>query len=95
MANHFGARVYGMINGAPPYADANGQTAFSQVFPFVVAPVVQIQSAGYTFWPLPNGTQVGGAYVYSVIVAPPTGLNVHGTQYVSDQTAAQLATSAG
>lgn len=91
----FTARVYGMIEGSPPYTDGNGATAFSRTIHFDVAGVVNLPSTPVTVWPLPNGTLVGNAYVYSVIQLPPTGLSVHGVQYVSDSSAATLATSRG
>lgn len=91
----FQARVYGMIQGSPPYTDGNGATKFDRVIPFDYAPIVNIPSAPVSIFSLPNGTLVGNTYVYSVISAPPTGLNVHGVQYVSDSSEASLATLRG
>lgn len=96
MAVAFNARVYGTINGSPPYTDANGQTAFSRTNAWNYAPVMSFPAGtGVQISPLPNGTLVGGAYVYSVIQVAPTGLNVHGEQYVSDSSAATLASARG
>ena len=94
-AAHFSTRVYGMIQGSPPFTDGDGQTAFSRVIDFNYAGVVSFPTTGTTFFPLPNGFVVGGAYVYSVIQVAPTGLNVHGAQYVTDSSVATLATAAG
>lgn len=95
-AAHLSARIYGEINGNPPYQNKAGATAFSLVKAYPTAGVVSLPTDGTSFWPLPNGYQMpSGAYVYSVITVPPTGLNVHGMQYVSDQSAASLATLAG
>jgi len=90
----FSARVYGMIEGSPPYTQ-DGVTNFSRTIPFDTAPLVNMPSTPVSIWPLPNGTLVGNTYVYSVIQVPPTGLSVHGVQYVSDSAAATLATSRG
>ena len=91
----FTATVYGTIQGSPPYANADGATAFSLITPFSYTPAVNIPSTGVQIFPLPNGVLVGGSYVYSVISMPPSGLNVHGIQYVSDSSAATLATARG
>ena len=94
-ASHFSTRVYGMVQGAPPFADANGATAFSRTIDFTYAGVVSFPTNGTAFFPLPNGAVVGGSYVYSVISVNPTGLNVHPWQYVTDSSVATLATLAG
>lgn len=94
-AAHFSTRIYGMIEGNPPYADGTGATSFSRTVDFSYAGVVSFPTTGVSFFPLPNGTQVGGAYVYSVISVAPSGLNVHGNQYVTDSSVATLATAAG
>lgn len=91
----FNANVYGMIQGSPPYTDQNGQTAFDRIIPFNVPGTVNLPSDGVQIFPLPNGTLVSGQYVYSVISLPPSGLNVHGVQYVSNQSVATLATARG
>lgn len=92
----FNARVYGEVQGAPPFTDANGATSFPRVIPFNSTGVWNLPSDGVGIVPLPNGFQMpGGSYVYSVIMLPPSGLNVHGVSYVSDQSAATLATSRG
>jgi len=94
-AAHFSARIYGEIEGQPPFQNASGATAFSRVKDWPASGIVSLPTTGTEFFPLPNGTQVGGAYVYSVIHIQPTGLNTHGTKYVSDTSAAALATLAG
>lgn len=91
----FTARVYGMIQGSPPYTDQNGATSFDRTIPFNYAPSMNLPSDGVQISPLANGTLVGNTYVYSVISLPPSGLNVHGVQYVSDSSAATLATNRG
>lgn len=96
-ASHFTARVYGFIEGAPPYVQ-NGVTAFSRAVAYNPAPLMSLPTAGTNFIGLPNGYQMGstnGSYVYSVIQVAPSGLNVHGVQYVTDQSVSTLATSAG
>lgn len=94
MATHFQARVYGEINGNPPYTNADGTTGFSRAIPYNYAGIVSFPNAGATFFPLPNGYQMGNGYVYSVINLPPSGLNTHGSQYVTDSTVSTLNTLA-
>lgn len=95
-AAHFSARIYGEINGNPPFQDGSGLSAFSLTKPFPSPQVNSFPTTGTTFWALPNGYQMpSGSYVYSVIEVEASGLNVHSTKYVSDQSAAALATLAG
>lgn len=94
-AAHFSARIYGAIEGNPPFTNGSGQTAFSRAIDYDYAGLVSFPTEGTTFHPLPNGYVVGGAYVYSVIRVAPSGLNVHGAQYVTDSSVATLATAAG
>jgi hypothetical protein len=94
-AAHFSARIYGAINGNPPFTDGDGASAFSLSTKFNYAGVASFPTTGVSFWPLPNGFDMGGgAYVYSVIRVEPSGLNVHGAQYVTDSSTATLATLA-
>lgn len=94
-AAHFTARIYGQIEGNPPYTNPSGATAFSRVIDFNYRGLVSFPTTGTSFFPLPNGMVVGGSYVYSVIQVAPSGLNVHGEQYVTDSSVATLATAAG
>jgi hypothetical protein len=94
-AAHFTTRVYGMVQGNPPFADADGVTAFSRTIDFSFAGNVSFPTTGTAFFPLPNGVKVGGAFVYSVIQVAPSGLNIHPTQFVTDSSVATLATLAG
>lgn len=94
-AAHFSTRIYGRIEGSPPFTDDDGATAFSRAIPFNSDGIVSLPTDGTAFWPLPNGFLMGNFYVYSVIVMPPTGLNVHGDKFVTDTSVATLATSAG
>ena len=92
----FSARIYGEVQGSPPFANASGQTSFARVIPYSTAQQFSLPSTPVTIVALPNGFQMpSGAYIYSVIMAPPTGLNVHGTNYVSDISEATLATNRG
>lgn len=97
-AAHFTARVYGFVEGSPPYLNSSGQSAFDRAVPFNPAPLMSLPTTGTNFVSLPNGVQMGstnGSYVYSVIQVAPSGLNVHPKQYVTDQSVTTLATSAG
>lgn len=96
MSVAFSTRVYGEVQGSPPFADGNGATAFSRVIPYSTAQIQNLPSDGVNVVSLPNGFQMpAGSYVYSVVQLPPTGLNVHGTQLVTDSSAATLATLRG
>jgi len=98
-AAHVSINVYGIAFGEPPFQNKAGNTAFSQDKIFPRSGVVSIPTDQVLYHPLYNGYQVknltGTFYVYSVIEVLPTGLNVHPTKYLSDQSVATLATSAG
>lgn len=95
-AAHFSARVYGEVEQAPPFQNDSGVTAFSRVKAHPSPQVHSFPTAGVTIWALPNGYQMpSGQYVYSVIEVLPTGLKQHSDKYVSEQSAATLATNAG
>lgn len=96
-AAHFSAGIYGEVEGNPPFQDANGASSFSRTKPWPTPGIVSLPTTGTQFYPLPNGVQLttGGFYVYSVIEIQPTGLNTHGTKYVSNASVATLATLAG
>lgn len=94
-AAHFSARIYGRVEGSPPFTTDAGTSGFSRIIDFNYRGIVSFPTDGTSFFPLPNGVVVGGAYVYSVIQVAPSGLNVHGAQYVTDSSVATLATAAG
>ena len=95
-AAHVTTRVYGMIEGSPPYTDGKGNAAFSRAIPFDYAGLWSIPTTGVNYVPLANGFAITpGVYVYSVIQVAPSGLAVHGQQYVTDTSVATLATDAG
>lgn len=92
MAQHVSARIYGEIQGVPPF-DAN---TISRVISYNTQSVGSFPVPPTTFYPLSTGIQMAnGSYVYSAIVSPASGLQVHDKVLVTDQTVAQLATSAG
>ncbi len=95
MATHVSATIYGDIEGNPPFQDAAGHSSFSRVKPYPSPLSQSFPTANVDFWALPNGYRMpAGQYVYSVIRELPTGLNVHGNQYVTDVSVATLATNA-
>lgn len=90
MAQHVSARIYGEIQGAPPFDN------IARVISYNTQSVASFPVPPATYYPLPSGLQMSnGSYVYSVIISPATGLQVHDKMFITDQTAAQLATSAG
>lgn len=91
----FIARVYGTVQGDAPWQNSAGQSDPSRVLPWTASQIVNFPSNVPIVTPLPNGMVVGGGYVYSVIEMPPTGLNVHGTKYVSDTSATAIAVLRG
>lgn len=96
MAAHFTTRVYGFIEGSPPYTNAAGQSAFSRAVDYSPAPLASLPTDGTVFFALPNGYQMAsGKYVYSVIQVPASGLQTHGVQYVTDSSVTTLATAVG
>lgn len=93
-AAHVSARIYGTIQGAPPFGNT------SDVGPSVVnawpqSVIMSFPTTGTIFHPVTSGFKVGNQYVYGIIEVQPTGLNVHGIKYASDTSAATLATNAG
>lgn len=94
---HVLCRVYGVVEGQPPFQNASGQANFSRVKQFPVAPNTYVPTNNLTIWPLPNGFNVGVQapfYVYSVLELPPAGLNTQGVKLVTDKSASTLATDA-
>lgn len=94
-AAHVSARVYGEIHGTQPFQNKAGAAAFDLVKPWPTPQIVSFPTDSTTFTPLSNGVFVSNFYVYSVIEVAPSGLNVHGSKYVTDTAAATLATNAG
>lgn len=99
MAVHFNARVYGEVQGSAPFARTNSsgqvESSLTRVIDFPFAGINSFPTDGVQLFPLPNGVLVGGAYVYTVIQLPPSGLNVHGMKYVTDSSVTALAAQIG
>jgi hypothetical protein len=95
-AAHFSTRIYGEIEGQPPFQNGSGAAAFSRVKDWPTSGIVSFPTTGTSFFPLSNGVKMAnGAYVYSVIEVQASGLNSHSTKYVTDTSVATLATNAG
>ena len=100
-AAHVSVNVYGLAFGSVPFQNKDGNAAFDNTKIFPHSGVVSIPTDQVLYHPLYNGYQVtnltGSFYVYSVIEVLPTGLaNAgHATKYLSDQSVATLASSAG
>lgn len=95
--SHITINVYGEVEGNPPFQTSAGVTSFSREKIFPKPGAVSFPTDQVSYHPLPNGYLVnnlnGNFYVYSVIEVQPSGLNVHGTKYISDQSVATLATN--
>lgn len=88
----FITRVYGAIQGAPPYI---GAQPFSEQVAFSQGQIANFPSTGTEIWPLSQGIQFGNMYCYSIVIVPPSGLQQYGKKYATDQTVATLATLRG
>lgn len=87
------ANVYGTVQGQPPFGAALSSPDRSIFWATPVA--MNFPTTGTVFHPVSPGVQVAGTsnYIYSVIEVQPTGLNVHGVKYASNQSVATLATN--
>lgn len=95
-AAHFSTRIYGEVQGQPPFQNGSGAASFSLIKDWPTSGIVSFPTTGTSFFPLSNGVKMAnGAYVYSVIEVQASGLNVHSTKYVTDTSVATLATNAG
>lgn len=98
MAIHTSANIYGELEGTWPYINSRNSTIDpSRIIDYGQPILGSFPNQTVEFLTIVGGLQmpVSGAYVYSIINVPPSGLNVHGQQLVTDQTVAQLATAAG
>lgn len=88
------ANVYGQVFGQPPFQGSNSQDAFSRLVVWDSPTSMSFPTTGTIFHPVSPGQQVGntGNYIYSVIEVQPTGLNVEGDKFASNQSVATLAT---
>lgn len=91
-AAHFSANVYGMAYGKPPYG--TGLSSPDRNVFWETPVVMSFPTTGTVIHPVSPGVQVGNTsnYIYSLIEVQPTGLNVHGDKYSSNQSVATLAT---
>ena len=94
-AAHLTTNVYGLAFGNPPFGTDVGSP--SRIVFWDAAQPMSFPTTGTVFHPVTPGIQVGNTsnYIYSLIEVQPTGLNVHGDKYASNQSVATLATAAG
>lgn len=87
------ANVYGTIQGQPPFG--TGLSSPDRDIFWTTPVSMNFPTTGTVFHPVTPGIQVGNTsnYIYSVIEVQPTGLNVHGVKYCSNQSVATLATN--
>ena len=96
-ASHVTSGIYGQVFCKPPYIGETSNDAFARLVEWD-SPVQMSFPTGQTvFHPVSPGQQVGNSsnYIYSVIEQVPSGLNVDGPKYASNQSVATLATNAG
>ena len=94
-AAHVSTNVYGFVEGAPPFG--TGLASPTRTVFYETPIVMSFPTTGTIFHPVSPGVQVGATsnYIYSIVEVQPTGLNVHGMKYASNQSVATLATNAG
>lgn len=87
------ANVYGMAYGSPPFG--TGLSSPDRTLFWDTPVSMNFPTAGTVFHPVSPGIQVGNTsnYIYSLIEVLPTGLNIHGAKYLSNQSVATLATN--
>lgn len=90
---HVSARIYGMIQGSPPFGNT-AETLPARVDPWPVTPVMSFPTESTIFHPVSSGFLVGTKYVYGIIEVLPSGLQAHGQKYATDTPGATLATNA-
>lgn len=96
-AAHVTSGIYGQVFGNPPYQGETSNDAFTKFVSWDSPVQMSFPTTGTVFHPVSPGQQVGNTsnYIYSVIEVQPTGLNVQGNKYASNQSVATLATNAG
>lgn len=96
-AAHVSVNVYGQVWGKPPYQGDNSTDAFTRFVQWDQPTSMSFPTAGTIIHPVFPGQRVGNTsnYIYSVIEVQPTGLNVEGDKFASNQSVATLATAAG
>jgi len=94
ITGHVTTRVYGQVFGTPPFQNASGAAALTNVKPFPAPPIAGVSVAGANIWPLANGVLVGNSYVYAVIELPPAGLNQPTVKLATSDSATTLITNA-
>ena len=93
--NSFSIRVYGQVDGAPPYStSAGGNLASTQATFGTPLEANFPASTPINVWPVGGYGAVmgGGVTCYAVLEIQPTGLNINPERYVVQQTVAQVAT---
>lgn len=94
-AAHVTASIYGTVQGSPPFGA--GLPSPTRQFNWPTPTTLSFPTTGTVFYPVSPGIQVDNTsnYIYSIIEVQPTGLNIHGDKYTSNQSVATLATNAG
>lgn len=87
------ANVYGLVEGQAPFGATLGSPGRVIEWPSAVS--MNFPTTGTIFHPVSPGIRVGNTsnYIYSIIEVQPTGLNVHGQKFASNQSVATLATN--
>jgi len=92
MAVHFNTRVYGMIEGNPPFTAA---APGSRIIDWGSSAIMNFPTNNTIIHPFLQGVKVANFYCYGIVEVLPSGLNVHGQKYATDTSAATLASTIG
>ena len=96
MANNLGflVRVYGTVDQQPPYKATNGNLSGIQAtYPTDQILISSFPSTPINVWNVAGGVKMGGSVIcYGVIEVPASGLQVHSTKYVTQETATAINT---
>lgn len=93
--NSFSIRVYGQVDGAPPYSTTAGGNLASTQATFATPLEANFPAATpINVWPIGGygAVMAGNTSCYAVLEIAPQGLNIHPERYVVQQTVAQVAT---
>lgn len=94
MAVHFNTRVYGMIEGTPPFTAAQPG---ARVMDWSSSAIMNFPTNNTVLHPFLQGVKVGnpGFFCYGIVEVLPGGLNIHSQKYCTDTSVATLATTIG
>jgi hypothetical protein len=91
MANQISARIYGTLEGSPPFGEVTLPP--SRINNWPASTIMGFPAQNIIIHPVTSGFKVGNTYVYGVIEVPASGLNAHSDKYATDTAGATLVTN--